>query len=299
MTRDVQRPTRSQVPGPGPRRAVLVGLGTVLALALAGAGSAEEPDKGDIVAAYRASRAALEAGEMEKAITEGERALALATERLGAEHKTTGILAYNLARIYTDQERWAEARRSYTAALVGYEATYGKEDPELVPVLDGLGEAQGRLEAYAAARASFERALALTEKAHGEESDEVGELLQKMGLVAQQQGEARDAMSYGKRALKIFKQTRGEEDVQVGILYFGLGMLEAQTGDLEAAQRNTDKGEDILAEALPPGHPYLIGLYDFMADQMKQFGQTAKARRYERKAEEQRAAAEQAEPSGS
>ena len=37
---------------------------------------------------------------------------------------------------------------------------------------------------------------------------------------------------------------------------------------------------------------YLIGLYDYLADTYKNVGQTSKARRYRRKADEQRAAAE-------
>ena len=278
---------------------VVRGAGTLsllAGLALCGLARAEEgaaePDQSEIVTAYRASQAALDTGNVEMAIEQGERAVTLATAALGASHKTTGILAYNLAAIYTGQERWAEAKSQYEAALVGYEATYGKDAPELINVLDGLGEAHGRLEAHAEARATLDRSLALTEAKFGKDSDEVGELLQSLGLLAQQQGESKEAMAFGKRALKIFKSTRGKEDVQVGLLYFGLGTLAAQTGDVETAQRNIDKGEAILAKALPAGHPYLVGLYDYLADTYKNVGMTSKARRFRRKAEEHRAAAE-------
>src|SRR5262249_40802065 len=76
---------------------------------------------------------------------------------------------HNLAILYADQGRYAEAEPLYKRALAIREKVLGDEHPEFAKGLNNLAVLYGRQGRYAEAEPLFRRALAIVEKARGPE----------------------------------------------------------------------------------------------------------------------------------
>ena len=252
-------------------------------------------DEASVVAAFQRSNAALDAGDIAGAIRHGGEALAQSREVLGDTHATTGVLAFNLASLQQSELQWEAARGSYQLALAAYAAEHGPESPELLPVLEGLAKSEDETRAFGDALETWQRVLQIHQAAHGAESEQTAQTYQQLGLSARGAGKLKASRNYGNRALKIYRQIHGGRSSEVGTLLLGLAVLDMQLGELGKAQEKVEKGLAIVEETLPLEHPTRIAANEFLAGTLEQAGQTAKARRHRKDADEGKRIAERNE----
>ena len=90
--------------------------------------------------------------------------------QLGAEHPSTAMSLNNLAGLYRNQGKYAEAEPLYERALSIRERQLGGEHPDTATSLNdlaGLYRSQGK---YAEAEALYKRALSIRERQLGGET---------------------------------------------------------------------------------------------------------------------------------
>ncbi len=120
-------------------------------------------------------------GQYEEALYQFERALKEA-EAFGKQDPGYATTLDNLAAIYCDQGRYAEAEPFYQQSLAILEKAAGPEHPDVATSLNHLAElyrAQGR---YGTAELLYRRALAIEKKALGSEHPSVATDLNNLAL---------------------------------------------------------------------------------------------------------------------
>jgi tetratricopeptide (TPR) repeat protein len=118
-----------------------------------------------------------------------ERALLIATEKVGAEHPATAIARANVCFLDSEQGKLAEARACQESVLATLERALGEEHPQVAWALNEVALVQRQQGETAAAKARFERALAIWERASGPTHPDVAWPLINLGELA---NEARD-----------------------------------------------------------------------------------------------------------
>ena len=131
----------------------------------------------------------------------------------------------NLAELYRDQGRYAEAEPLYKRALAIREKALGPDHPDVGTSLNNLAElyrAQGR---YAEAEPLYKRALAIREKALGPDHPDVGTALNNLAELYRAQGRYAEAEPLFKRALAIREKALGPDHPDVGTSLNNLAVL--------------------------------------------------------------------------
>jgi tetratricopeptide (TPR) repeat protein len=88
---------------------------------------------------------------------------------LGPEHPHVAILFTNLARLYLNQKKYAEAEPLYQQALRIHEQVLGPEHPTVAYQLRGLAGLYQMQKKYVEAESSFQRTLRIREQTIGPE----------------------------------------------------------------------------------------------------------------------------------
>jgi len=260
-------------------------LSTSLAAGVARSQSAAITD------AYSKARTLATEGKTEEALPHAQKALELARQELGENHKVTGILAFNLGVIYLDLGQSAEAKLVLLEARSIYQAVYGEEAPELLEIERDLGRVHYDLGELDEARDSYGRALAIVEKQSGEESLEVAEVLIPLSIVESERKRYRRVRSYGRRVVRIYKKQLGENDQKVGWAYLGLSKNEFQDGDVAEGERYLKKGLKILEAELSVGNQKLLVIHGAVAQLYDSVGMKGRAKDYRDKVTEGKRAA--------
>ena len=113
---------------------------------------------------------------------------------LGPEHLEVATTANNLAGLYQNLKRPADAERLYRRALAIYEKAIGPDHPEVANTLKNLAGFYQEQARFAEAEPLYRRALAIYEKALGPEHAEVAITLNNLAGLYQEQG------LYGRRS---------------------------------------------------------------------------------------------------
>jgi tetratricopeptide (TPR) repeat protein len=252
-----------------------------------------------ITEAYAKARVLTEEGKAEEALPYAETALALARQELGAQHRTTGILAFNLGMLQLELGRSEEAKPALQEALSAYQLAHGEQSPELLDVLRNLGRAHHQLGELDEARELYERALPIAEAHSGKDTIEVAEILVSLSFVDSEKKRYRRVRSHGQRVLRIYQKQLGAKDKKVGMTYLGLASNEFQAGNLADGERYLKKGLAILEAELPIGDPSLLMLHSSVAKLYDMAGMTREAREFRDKvAEGRRVARKKREQTG-
>jgi len=104
-----------------------------------------------------------QAGNKSEAISLAEQTVEMARSKLGAEHKTTGILLSQLGNLYRDTGRFAEAENALKKAVAILDRGSGPNF-ELAQALNNLGGVYLNQEMFSDAEKLFKRSLAVYEK---------------------------------------------------------------------------------------------------------------------------------------
>jgi len=149
-------------------------------------------------------------GRYGEAIPFARKALELGEREFGPDHPTTDTLLNNLAELYREQGRYAEAELLLKQAepllkraLAIDEKAMGPDHPSVATGLNNLAElyrAQGR---YAEAEPLFKRALAIYEKALGPDHPRLATSLENYAALLRKTGRGTEATEMEARAKAI------------------------------------------------------------------------------------------------
>jgi len=124
----------------------------------------------------------------------------------------------NLAQLYGDVGRDADAEPMYKRAIAIMEKAVGLDSAAIAPELSNLAalcERQGR---YAEAEPLFKRALELSEKSLGPNHPDVGKYLNNLATLYERQDRHADSEPLFRRALAIYEKAAGPESPAVAML---------------------------------------------------------------------------------
>lgn len=171
-------------------------------------------------------------------------ALRLRRESRGGNHPDVATSLNNLAALYCEQGRWAEAIPLMHEALEIYRARLGGRHVYLARVLANLGAAYDKTAAPADAERCYRQALDIRTDAAltGEPDTAYMKFGLAMALVQQQRDD--EARGWLEQALESFRETRGPADAHTRGAALRLAELYRRTGAPEkAAQLETAGGE--------------------------------------------------------
>ena len=147
----------------------------------------------------------------------------------------------NLAQVYGDMGRDAEAEPLYKRSLAVMEKAAGLDSADMAPELNNLAALYQRQFRYAEAEPLFRRALALREKALPPGHPDVGQSLNNLATLYERQDRHADSEPLFKRALAIYQKTPGA-DPAVATLLNNFGQVlkaEGRYADAEPAIRQS------------------------------------------------------------
>lgn len=180
-----------------------------------------------------------------------------------------------------DADRGAEYLNK---ALSVPNATWG--DNSLIPaqLYNIIGDAYAQslktdkaLEYYAKVRNIYETVLP-------ENHTEVINLYIKTGDLYVMQDESDKALEYYNKALHIRKNTFGESDITVGYSYYQIGLTYADKNEYDKALEYMNKALNVLQSSIIINYSYMAVFYRNLAEIYSASGDTAMAKKYNKKA---------------
>ena len=141
----------------------------------------------------------------------------------------------NLALLYADLGRAAEAEPLYKRAIGIQEKVRGLDSAEVAPELNNLAALYQRSERYAEAEPLFKRALAIREKSlpHGHPDFDIP---QHLATLYEKQDRHADSEPLFRRALAIYEKAAGPEHPAVATLLNNLGQVAKVQGRYDEAE---------------------------------------------------------------
>jgi tetratricopeptide (TPR) repeat protein len=224
---------------------------------------------------------ALQAGRYAEATTLGEQMVAASRTFYGEADVNYATGLNNLAEILRNQGRLVEASKLYNQALPIYKKTVGAEHEVYASALNNLGllyHNQGR---YAEAATELERALEIRRKHFDPISAEIGQSLNNLGEAYRLLGANAKAEQLLKQSLDVRLRAPGDNAIAVAQSYNNLGELYRWEGRPEA-ELFYNRAVTIVADALPPEHPFAGILLGNLGDMYREQGKFAEAERLTR-----------------
>jgi tetratricopeptide (TPR) repeat protein len=143
---------------------------------------------------------------LEEAEAAGLRAVALAEEAKGYDHRLTGFALINLAAVYRAMGRVDDARERLIRAIAIVENASGHHAPPLVPALSALGSIEARLGRYRSALERFERVRDIVRTNNGGDNEQSAESIASMADCHLNLGDPQSALELSREALAIFEE---------------------------------------------------------------------------------------------
>ena len=145
----------------------------------------------------------------------------------------------NLAVLYYQSGRYAEAESEWQEALPVYREVYGPEHPEVATLLNNLGRSALMAGRVAESIPLLEQAVQMSEKLQGPTHDELVPPLNSLGMAYLYEGDNAHARANIDRALQIARLRD----------HVFLDQVLLNAADLELSLRRTDGAPALLDEA--------------------------------------------------
>jgi CHAT domain-containing protein/Flp pilus assembly protein TadD len=176
---------------------------------------------------------------------------------LGRDHPAVATALNNLALLYHNQGRYAEAEPLYQRSLAIREKALGRDHPYVATSLNNLAElyrSQGR---YGDAEPLYQRSLAIGEKALGRNHPAVATSLNNLAGLYASQGRYAEAEPLDQRSLTILEKALGRDHPDVATALNNLAELYASQGRYAEAEPLDQRSLAIREKALGRDHPYV------------------------------------------
>jgi len=183
----------------------------------------------------------------------------------------------NLAQLYAQTGRDAEAEPIYKRAIAVMEKTNGLDSADIAPELTNLAALYQRQSRYDEAEPLFKRALALWERAHGPSHPDVGKALNNLATLYEREDRHADAEPLLRRALVIYQKAAGPENPAVATVLNNLGQVEKSEGRYSEAEAPIRQSLAIREKLLGREHPDVARSLNNLADLFEREGRAADA----------------------
>ena len=107
--------------------------------------------------------------------------MAIKEKALGRDHPDVARSLNNLAGLYRDQGRYADAEPLYQRSLAIREKALGRDHPDVAQSLNNLAALYRNQGRYADAEPLYQRSLAIREKALGRDHPDVASVAEQSG----------------------------------------------------------------------------------------------------------------------
>ena len=237
----------------------------LVCLALLASTCLNQPSSAQGLAAQSAKVSELgDAGKYSEAIALAQAMLAN-QEKRPPNRDLAGALN-NLAQLYGDVGRDADAEPMYKRAIAIMEKAVGLDSAALAPELSNLAALYERQRRYVEAEPLFKRALALSEKSLGPNHPDVGKYLNNLGTLYERQDRHADSEPLFKRALAIYEKAVGPDHPAVATLVNNLGQVYKAEGREADAEPLIRRSLAIREARLGRDHPDVARSLNNLAD---------------------------------
>jgi CHAT domain-containing protein/Tfp pilus assembly protein PilF len=161
----------------------------------------------------------------------------------------------NLAALYDNQGRYADAEPLFKRSLAIQEKAFGPDHRDVATVLNNLAALYDNQGRYAEAEPLYKRSLAIREKALGPDHPDVANALINLAWLYDHQGRSADAEPLYKRSLAIYKKALGPDHPDVAQALNNLAVLYYHQGRSADAEPLYKRALAIREKALWPDHP--------------------------------------------
>jgi tetratricopeptide (TPR) repeat protein len=186
----------------------------------------------------------------------------------------------NLGGVMRAQGDLDGARAAYERALKIFEASLGKDHPNVATLVNNLGNVMQDQGDLVGARTAFERAMKMGEDSLGSDHPSVAIRVNNLGGVMREQGDLVGARAAYERALKIFETTLGAEHPQVAIGVINLGSVMQAQGDFVGARAAFERALKISEKSFGSEHPDTVQSLWWLGVLEKEDGNKDTARKY-------------------
>src|SRR5271157_282266 len=157
-----------------------------------------------------------------------------------AQESTTSPDAHGSTR---QKDQSAKSLPDLKKELSQLEAANGKQNPDLIPVLEAICTAYEKEGAYVTALPFAQQALQIQRKIHGESDLAVAGALNDMGTFDRLAGDNQAAIEQYQLALPIVEKKVGTEHPAYAMVLMGMGASYLAEGKIEEAQSALEKAE--------------------------------------------------------
>lgn len=229
-------------------------LALTLCLALAASAGLASPSFAQGLAAQSAKINALgDAGKYNEAIPLAQ-AMVANLDKGPPTRDLAGALN-NLAQLYGDVGRDAEAEPLYMRALAIMEKTVGIDSVAIAPELNNLAALYQRQLRYTEAEPLFKRALDLSEKQLPANHPDIGRALNNLATCYEKQDRHTESEALTRRALAIYEKVAGAESPPAATLLSNLGQIIKVQGRTAEAEPMIKRSLAIREKVLGRDHP--------------------------------------------
>ncbi|MBI5260899.1 MAG: tetratricopeptide repeat protein [Bradyrhizobium sp.] len=190
----------------------------------------------------------------------------LANLEKGPPNRDVAGALNNVAQLYGDVGRDADAEPIFKRAIATMEKAVGVDSVEMAPLLNNLGALYQRQLRYSEAEPLFKRALVLRERSLSAGHPDVGQALNNLATFYERQDRHADSEPLFKRALAIYEKAAGPEHPAVATLLNNLGQVykaEGRDGDAEPLIK---RSLAIRERRFGPSHPDVARSLNNLAD---------------------------------
>ena len=214
-------------------------------------------------------------GAHEKAEAMNRQALAMVTERLGAEHLEVAQSLVALAWALLDTGKASEAEPLCRQALAMRRKLLGDEHLDVAGSLAVLSMALHDQNKWAEAETACRQALAMRRKLLGEDHPDVSTSLDNLAYFLRDAGKLAEAEVVCGEALAIQRKTAGEEDAGVARSLGNLAWILRARGRLAEAETLSRQALALRQRLFGEEHRLVAGALDNLAEVLRAQGRLA------------------------
>ena len=217
-----------------------------------------------------------ETGGYDRALSYGERAVAVAEKVNGTGDFVTASIYNNTAIIYYRMGDYDKALEYHEKAKTIREKVLGTEHPNTAATYDNIGLVYEAMGDYDKALEYHEKAMAIRKKVLGTEHPDTANTYNNIAVVYQAMGDYDKALEYYKKDLAISEKVHGTEHPDTANTYNNIAGVYQAKGDYDKVLEYHEKAMHIREKMLGMEHPDTsvtysnIGIvYQYMGDNDK------------------------------
>jgi tetratricopeptide (TPR) repeat protein/predicted Ser/Thr protein kinase len=200
-------------------------------------------------AALQSCKTSVLGSELDRALTEAQRGLAIFQEQLGPEHPRVAFAHSNIGAIHFARGDMREALVEFEREAAILESTLGPANSHMVESWNSIGAVRQTLGDERGALTAYQRGLAVAEQSLSPENAVVGTLIGNVGFLLAARGEDDSALEHLTRSLENFKANQGANHPNTILVVVAVADLQSRRGEHELALAEFRRVAGIIGDA--------------------------------------------------